>query len=119
MKFSHTFIKRPILSIVISILLMIVGALAYFSLPISQYPDVAPPTVVVRAVYPGASAETISKTVATPLEQEINGVEGMIYMSSQASNDGALQITVSFRQGVDVDNAQVLVQNRVATAEPR
>ncbi len=119
MKFSHTFIKRPILSIVISILLMIVGALAYFSLPISQYPDVAPPTVVVRAVYPGASAETISKTVATPLEQEINGVEGMIYMSSQASNDGALQITVSFKQGVDVDNAQVLVQNRVATAEPR
>ncbi|MGS2763961.1 efflux RND transporter permease subunit [Sinomicrobium sp. M5D2P9] len=119
MKISHTFIKRPILSIVISILLMIVGGLAYFSLPISQYPDVAPPTVVVRAVYPGASAETISKTVATPLEQEINGVEGMIYMSSQASNDGALEITVSFKQGIDVDNAQVLVQNRVATAEPR
>ncbi|UGU17141.1 multidrug efflux RND transporter permease subunit [Sinomicrobium kalidii] len=119
MKFSHTFIKRPILSIVISILLMIVGGLAYFSLPISQYPEVAPPTVVVRATYPGASAETISKTVATPLEQEINGVEGMIYMLSQATNDGSLEITVTFKQGVDVDNAQVLVQNRVAIAEPR
>ena len=74
MKFTHTFIERPILSIVISIILMIVGGLAYFSLPVSQYPEVAPPTVVVRATYPGASAETISKTVATPLEQEINGV---------------------------------------------
>ncbi|MBC9796592.1 efflux RND transporter permease subunit [Sinomicrobium weinanense] len=119
MKFSHTFIKRPILSIVISIILMIIGGLAYFTLPISQYPDVAPPTVVIRATYPGASAETISKTVATPLEQEINGVEGMIYMFSQATNDGALEVTVSFEQGVDVDNAQVLVQNRVAIAEPR
>ncbi|MCX2681399.1 multidrug efflux RND transporter permease subunit [Galbibacter sp. EGI 63066] len=119
MKFSQNFIKRPILSIVISILLMIIGGLAYFSLPISQYPEVAPPTVVVRAMYPGASAETISKTVATPLEQEINGVEGMIYMLSQATNDGALELTISFKQGVDVDAAQVLVQNRVAIAEPR
>ena len=119
MKFSHNFIQRPILSIVISILILIVGGLAYFTLPISQYPEVAPPTVVVRAMYPGASAETISKTVATPLEQEINGVEGMIYMLSQATNDGAVEITISFKQGIDVDAAQVLVQNRVAIAEPR
>lgn len=119
MKFSQTFIKRPILSIVISVILMIVGGLAYFGLPVSQYPEVAPPTVVVRAVYPGASAETISKTVATPLEQEINGVEGMIYMLSQATNDGVMELTVSFKQGVDVNEAQVLVQNRVAIAEPR
>ncbi|RIV46147.1 efflux RND transporter permease subunit [Flagellimonas pelagia] len=119
MKFTHNFIKRPILSIVISIILMILGGLAYFSLPVSQYPEVAPPTVVVTAAYPGASAETISKTVATPLEQEINGVEGMIYMLSQATNDGLLNLTISFKQGVDVDQAQVLVQNRVAIAEPR
>lgn len=119
MKFTHNFIKRPILSIVISVILMILGALAYFSLPISQYPEVAPPTVVVTATYPGASAETISKTVAAPLEQEINGVEGMIYMLSQATNDGLLNLTISFEQGVDVDQAQVLVQNRVAIAEPR
>ena len=119
MKFTHTFIERPILSIVISIILMIVGGLAYFSLPVSQYPEVAPPTVVVRATYPGASAETISNTVATPLEQEINGVEGMIYMASQATNDGVMELTITFKQGVDVDNAQVLVQNRVAIAEPR
>src|SRR5690606_18330490 len=88
-------------------------------LPVSQYPEVAPPTVVVRALYPGASAETISKTVATPLEQEINGVEGMLYMLSQATNDGAMELTVTFEQGVDVDAAQVLIQNRVAIAEPR
>ncbi|WP_262887563.1 efflux RND transporter permease subunit [Flagellimonas sediminis] len=119
MKFTHNFIKRPILSIVISIILMILGGLAYFSLPVSQYPEVAPPTVVVTAAYPGASAETISKTVATPLEQEINGVEGMIYMLSQATNDGLLNLTISFKQGVDVDQAQVLVQNRVAIAQPR
>ncbi|NDV17499.1 multidrug efflux RND transporter permease subunit [Muricauda sp. TY007] len=119
MKFTHNFIKRPILSIVISIILMILGGLAYFTLPVSQYPEVAPPTVVVTASYPGASAETISKTVATPLEQEINGVEGMIYMLSQATNDGLLNLTISFKQGVDVDQAQVLVQNRVAIAEAR
>ncbi|UOB18095.1 efflux RND transporter permease subunit [Abyssalbus ytuae] len=119
MKFTHNFIKRPILSIVISIILMILGGLAYFSLPVSQYPEVAPPTIVVTATYPGASAETISKTVATPLEQEINGVEGMIYMLSQATNDGLLNLTISFKQGVDVDQAQVLVQNRVSIAEPR
>ena len=119
MKFSHTFIDRPILASVISILMVIVGGLAYFGLPITQYPEVAPPTVVVNATYPGANAETISKTVATPLEQEINGVENMIYMLSQATNDGRLSITVSFKQGTDLDEAQVLVQNRVAIAEPR
>ncbi|MEM7548593.1 MAG: multidrug efflux RND transporter permease subunit [Bacteroidota bacterium] len=119
MKLSHNFIDRPILASVISILLVIIGGLAYFGLPITQYPEVAPPTVVVSATYPGASSETISKTVATPLEQEINGVEDMIYMLSQATDDGRLNLTITFKQGTDLDQAQVLVQNRVAIAEPR
>ena len=119
MKFSHTFIDRPILASVISILIIIIGTLAYFSLPVSQYPEVAPPTIVVTANYPGASAETISKTVATPLEQEINGVENMLYMLSQSTADGVMTLTVTFELGTDLDEAQVLVQNRVAIAEPR
>ncbi|UZR96884.1 efflux RND transporter permease subunit [Chondrinema litorale] len=119
MKFSHTFIDRPILASVISILIIIIGTLAYFSLPVSQYPEVAPPTIVVTANYPGASAETISKTVATPLEQEINGVEDMLYMLSQSTADGVMTLTVTFELGTDLDEAQVLVQNRVAIAEPR
>ena len=119
MKFSHTFIDRPILASVISILIIIVGTLAYFSLPVSQYPEVAPPTIVVTAAYPGASAETISKTVATPIEQEINGVENMMYMLSQSTADGVMTLTVTFELGTDLDEAQVLVQNRVAIAEPR
>ncbi|MEN7549691.1 multidrug efflux RND transporter permease subunit [Rapidithrix thailandica] len=119
MKFSHNFIDRPILASVISILVIIVGTLAYFSLPVSQYPEVAPPTIVVTATYPGASAETISKTVATPLEQEINGVENMMYMLSQSTADGVMTLTVTFELGTDLDEAQVLVQNRVAIAEPR
>lgn len=119
MKFSHTFIDRPILASVISILIVIVGLLAYFSLPVSQYPEVAPPTIVVSAVYPGASAETISETVATPLEQEINGVENMMYMFSQSTADGAMSLTITFELGTDLDEAQVQVQNRVAIAQPR
>ncbi len=119
MKFSHIFIDRPILASVISILIIIVGGLAYFSLPVSQYPEVAPPTIVVTAAYPGASAETISKTVATPLEQEINGVENMLYMSSQSTADGVMTLTITFALGTDLDEAQVLVQNRVGVAEPR
>lgn len=119
MKFSHFFIDRPIFAAVLSIVIVLVGSLAYFQLPVGQYPEVALPTVLVRASYPGATPEVISKTVATPLEQEINGVEGMLYMESQATSDGALQLTITFGLGTDIDQAQVLVQNRVAIAEPR
>lgn len=119
MKFSSFFIDRPIFASVISILIVLFGAVAYPNLPVSQYPEIAPPTIQIRASYPGASAEVIAKTVATPIEQELNGVDGMVYLSSQATADGALAITVTFDQGTDIDNAQVLVQNRVARAEPR
>ncbi len=119
MKFPHFFIDRPIFAAVLSILIVIVGIIALPGLPIAQYPEIAPPTVVVSASYPGATAETLASTVAAPLEEAINGVEDMIYMSSSATGDGVLTITVSFKQGVDVDQAQVLVQNRVSTAEPR
>ncbi len=119
MKFPHFFIDRPIFAIVLSIVVTLVGGLAYFQLPVAQYPEVALPTVVVRASYPGATAETISKTVATPLEQEINGVDHMVYMESQATADGSMLITISFELGTDVDQAQVLVQNRVSIAEPK
>ncbi|MEM6487457.1 MAG: multidrug efflux RND transporter permease subunit [Pseudomonadota bacterium] len=119
MKLPQFFIDRPIFAIVISAFITIVGALASVTLPVAQYPEVAPPTVQVRAQYPGASAETIAQTVATPLEQQINGVEGMLYLSSQATGDGNLTITVTFELGTDLDAAQVLVQNRVSIAEPR
>ncbi len=119
MRFSQAFIDRPIFAAVLSILIVLIGAGSYFTLPVAQYPEIAPPTVVVRASYPGASAEVMAETVATPLEQEINGVEDMLYMSSQSTGDGRLSLTVTFRLGVDLDTAQVLVQNRVALAEPR
>lgn len=119
MKFSHIFIKRPIFSAVLSVLILIVGALAYVSLPISQFPDVAPPTIEVTAMYPGANAKTLSETVAAPMEKEINGVENMIYMTSQSSADGRVTLQVAFELGTDLDKAQVQVQNRVAIAEPR
>ncbi|MGF1551071.1 MAG: efflux RND transporter permease subunit [Paracoccaceae bacterium] len=119
MRLPQFFIDRPVFAIVVSAFLTITGALAYLTLPVAQYPEVAPPTVQVTAQYPGASAETIAETVATPLEQQINGVEGMIYLASQATGDGNLTITVSFEIGTDLDQAQVLVQNRVAIAEPR
>ena len=95
------------------------GRVSYWSLPAAQYPDVVPPTIVVRASYPGASPEVIAETVATPIEQEVNGVEDMLYMSSQCTMDGAMTLTITFRLGTDLDKAQVLVQNRVAVAEPR
>jgi hydrophobe/amphiphile efflux-1 (HAE1) family protein len=119
MKFPHFFIDRPIFAAVLSVLIVIVGLIAWPTLPVAQYPNIAPPTVVVTATYPGASAETLAETVAAPIEQAINGVQGMLYMSSSSTGNGLVQVTVSFKQGVDVDQAQVLVQNRVATAEPR
>ncbi|WP_375398465.1 efflux RND transporter permease subunit [uncultured Sphingomonas sp.] len=119
MKFPHFFIERPIFAAVLSILIVVFGIVAYPTLPVAQYPEIAPPTVVVSATYPGATAETLSETVAAPLEESINGVENMIYLSSSATGDGVISITVTFKQGVNVDQAQVLVQNRVATAEPR
>lgn len=119
MRFSHFFVDRPIFATVLSLVLLIVGGIAYTQLPIAQYPEIAPPTIVVRASYPGADADTVAKTVATPLEQEVNGVEGMLYMSSYSTADGAMTLTITFRLGTDLDQAQVLVQNRVSIAEPR
>src|SRR4051812_12611294 len=119
MRFAHFFVNRPIFASVLSIVLLLVGGIAYTGLPVAQYPEVAPPTIVVRATYPGANAETIAATVATPLEQEINGVENMLYMSSYSTGDGAMKLTITFRLGTNLDEAQVLVQNRVAIATPR
>lgn len=119
MKFGHFFVDRPIFAAVVSIVLVVIGAVALLSLPVAQYPQIAPPTITVRAIYPGANAQTIAETVATPLEQAINGVEGMIYQTSQATGDGTLSLTVTFRPGINLDVAQVQVQNRVSTAEPR
>jgi len=118
-RISHFFIDRPIFAAVLSIVTILLGGIAYTSLPVAQYPEVVPPTIVVRASYPGAPPEVIAETVATPLEQEVNGVEDMLYMSSQSTTDGAMTLTITFKLGTDLDKAQVLVQNRVAIAEPR
>lgn len=119
MRLSRFFITRPIFAGVIAVVITIVGGLAYFGLPVSQYPNIVPPTVTVAATYPGAAAETVAETVAAPIEQEINGVDGMLYQSSQSTGDGRVTITVTFKPGTDLDAAQVLVQNRVAIATPR
>jgi HAE1 family hydrophobic/amphiphilic exporter-1 len=119
MRFTHAFIDRPILATVFSVFVTLMGLGALFALPVAQYPEIVPPTVQITTVYPGASAETVSRTVATPLEQQINGVEDMLYMSSQSTGDGKLTITVTFRIGTDLNVAQMLTQNRVQDGLPR
>src|SRR5690349_11231056 len=119
MNFSRFFVDKPIFAAVLSVIVVVAGLIAIFKLPISEYPEVVPPSVIVRAQYPGANPKVIAETVAAPLEEQINGVENMLYMSSQATTDGALAVTVTFRLGTDVDNAQVQVQNRVSQALPR
>jgi hydrophobic/amphiphilic exporter-1 (mainly G- bacteria), HAE1 family len=117
--FSIFFIRRPIFAAVISIVIVLVGLVAMRALPIARYPDIAPPTVKITAIYPGADARTIAETVAAPIEQEVNGVEGMIYMQSVSANDGSMNLTVTFEPGTNLDTANVLTQNRVAVAEAR
>ncbi len=119
MEFSKFFIDRPIFAAVLSIVIFVSGLLAIPALPISEYPEVVPPSVVVRAVYPGANPKVIAETVATPLEEQINGVEGMMYIKSVAGSDGVLVTTVTFRSGINADDATVRVQNRVAQAQAR
>jgi multidrug efflux pump len=119
MNISNFFIKRPIFAAVTSIIIFVIGAIAYFRLPLSEYPNVVPPTVVVHTSYPGANPTVIADTVASPLEQQINGVEGMLYMFSQATADGVMTLTITFGLGTDLDKAQVQVQNRVSQALPR
>src|SRR3954466_11780943 len=116
--FSKFFIDRPIFAAVLSIVVTLGGGIAVWSLPIAQYPEITPPTVEVSAYYPGANAEVVADTVAAPIEQQVNGVENMMYMSSQCTNDGMYKLTVTFKIGVDLNMAQVLVQNRVSLAEP-
>src|SRR6201990_85718 len=113
---SDFFIRRPVLANVLAILIVVIGLVAVFTLPVAQYPDVVPPTVQVTTRYPGASARTVIDAVALPIEQQVNGVEGMIYMQSYSAADGTYTLTVTFKIGVDLNVAQILVQNRVSSA---
>src|SRR3954467_1352050 len=119
MNLSKFFIDRPIFAGVLSILIFVSGLLALRVMPISEYPDVVPPSVIVSAQYPGANPKIIAETGATPIEEAINGVENMLYMSSQATSDGLMTLTVTFKLGTDPDKAQQMVQNRVSRAEAR
>src|ERR1700754_1979036 len=119
MNVSKFFIDRPIFAGVLSAVILLIGFIALTQLPTGEYPEVVPPSVVVRAQYPGANPKVIAETVAAPIEEQINGVEGMLYMSSQATTDGLMTLTVTFKLGTDPDKAQQLVQNRVSQALPR
>src|SRR5215471_10426644 len=115
---ARFFIDRPVFAWVISIVILLVGLISLVSLPIAQYPNITPPTILVACAYPGANAQVVADTIAAPIEQQVNGVEKMMYMSSQCNNDGSYSLTVTFKLGVNLDTAQVLVQNRVALALP-
>src|ERR1043165_5008669 len=117
--FARFFIDRPVFATVLSLAIVVVGVVAFIGLPVAQYPEIAPPTIVVSALYPGASAKVVAETVATPIEVDVNGVERMLYVSSATGNDGSMNLSITFELGTDLDQAQVLVQNRVALAEPR
>ncbi len=119
MRLSHFFIDRPIFAGAVSVIITLVGLVAYFTLPVDQYPNIAPPTVSVNASYPGATAEEIADTVAAPLEQQINGIPDMLYMSSSSTGEGRMAITVTFKSGTNVDIAQVDVQNRIQSVLPQ
>src|SRR5499425_207417 len=119
MRISHFFIDRPIFAAVVSIVFVILGGVSFSRLPVAQYPEIAPPIINVTGQYPGASAEVVAATVVAPMEEQINGVENMIYMSSNSTSDGRFTISVSFDLGTNLDIAQVQVQNRVAIAQPR
>src|ERR1017187_8589482 len=116
--FTRFFIDRPVFASVLSIIITLAGGIALWFLPIAQYPEITPPTVEVFAIYPGANAQVVVDTVAAPIEQQVNGVEGMLYMSSQCTNDGSYALTVTFQPGSDLNISQVLVQNRESLAEP-
>src|SRR5213593_1137140 len=116
---SRFFIDRPIFAAVLSIFITLTGAIALLSLPVAQYPPITPPAVAISISYPGASAQVVADTVAAPIEQQVNGVEGMLYMSSQMGNDGSYSLTVTFEVGTNLQTALVMVQNRVALAMPQ
>src|ERR1700741_4319923 len=116
--FSHFFIRRPIFAAVLSIVIFLAGAVAAVNLPVAQYPQITPPSIIVMCTYPGADARVVAESVAAPIEQEVNGVEDMLYMVPQSNNDGSYQLTVTFKPGVNLNFAQVLVQNRINLALP-